>query len=214
MQRLIFLLLGLMTLLLGTSCSSEHRYEPQNGDLLFVVANSSNISKAIADATAWDDSIRFDHVAIVAVDDNGSYIIEASSRRNVVRTEWDYFLKEAPSINGKPGIVVKRVNTHFSPENAIAVAKSHIGELYDWSYRPNNGKMYCSELVYECYLNDNGGHLFHTKPMNFRDKDGFMPRFWTELFESLGEEIPEGVPGTNPNDMSKEKCLREVYRFF
>lgn len=214
MLRFIYLFLGLIILLFSNSCSSGHEYEPQNGDLLFVVANASNISKAIADATAWDDSIQFDHVAIVAVDKNGPYIIEASSRRDVERTEWNYFLENVPSVNGKPGIVVKRVNTHFSPENAIALAKSHIGELYDWSYRPNNGKMYCSELVYECFLSDKGFHIFQSKPMNFRDKDGYMPRFWTELFDRIGEKIPEGVPGTNPNDMAKEKCLREVYRFF
>ena len=214
MLRFIYLFLGLIILLFSNSCSNGHEYEPQNGDLLFVVANSSNISKAIADATAWDDSIRFDHVAIVAVDDNGSYIIEASSRRNVVRTEWDYFLEKAPSINGKPGIVVKRLNVPFDADMVISLAKSHIGEKYDWSYRHKNGKMYCSELVYECFLNPDGSHIFTDQPMNFRDKDGYMPRFWRELFERIGEEIPEGLPGTNPNDMSKEDCLDEVYRFF
>ena len=196
------------------SCSSETHYEPQNGDLFFVVANSSNVSKAISDATAWNDSIKFDHVAIVAVDEKGPYILEASSRRDVSRTEWNTFIGNAPKVNGKPGIVVKRLNVPFDADMVISLAKSHIGEKYDWSYRHKNGKMYCSELVYECFLNPDGSHIFSAQPMNFRDKDGYMPRFWRELFERIGEEIPEGLPGTNPNDMSKEDCLDEVYLFF
>ena len=50
--------------------------------------------------------------------------------------------------------------------------------------------------------------------MNFRAADGTMPAFWTELFEKLGEPIPEGVPGTNPNDMAREGVLTEVGRYF
>ena len=43
--------------------------------------------------------------------------------------------------------------------------------------------------------------------MNFRDKDGNMPEFWTNLFKEHNEEIPEGVLGTNPNDLSKSMKL-------
>lgn len=50
--------------------------------------------------------------------------------------------------------------------------------------------------------------------MNFRAEDGTLPQFWTELFARRGESVPEGVPGTNPNDMSQERTLREVYRWF
>ncbi len=50
--------------------------------------------------------------------------------------------------------------------------------------------------------------------MNFRAADGSMPPFWNELFAKLGEEIPEGLPGTNPNDMSRDTLLTEVFRWF
>ena len=74
--------------------------------------------------------------------------------------------------------------------------------------------MYCSELVYESYLGENGTPLFCARPMNFRTADGTLPCFWAELFEQLGESVPEGIPGTNPNDMAKEKILKEVHRYF
>ena len=47
-----------------------------------------------------------------------------------------------------------------------------------------------------------------------RDKDGNMPEFWTELFKGLEMDVPEGEPGTNPNDMSKDAALKPVHRYF
>ena len=74
--------------------------------------------------------------------------------------------------------------------------------------------MYCSELVWESYRRPTGERIFAARPMNFRNEDGTLPRYWTELFERLGEEIPEGVPGTNPNEMARDSALRTVGHFF
>ncbi len=200
-------------ILTALSCTPK-RYAPQEGDLLFQVAATSDFAQAITDATAQNDSVKFSHVAIVAMRDGKPYVIDASGEKGVARKEWNEFISAAPTIDGKPGIVVKRANIDFPVEEAIARAERHIGEEYDWSYLPENGKMYCSELVYECYLRKDGTSLFTSRPMNFRDADGNMPLFWIELFEKIGEPIPEGVSGTNPNDMSKEIVLTEVYRFF
>lgn len=201
----------LLTILSGCA---DRKYTPRNGDLLFKVAGESEPSQAIADATAWHDSVRFSHVAIVATENGKPYVLEASGKKGVTRTEWEDFMSSAPLIDGKAGVVAMRVTVDFSADEAIARAKGHLGEEYDWSYYPNNGKMYCSELVYECFRKEDGTPLFTAKPMNFRDSKGDMPKFWVELFEKLGEPIPEGVEGTNPNDMSKEPILTEVYRFF
>lgn len=74
--------------------------------------------------------------------------------------------------------------------------------------------MYCSELVYESFLTDDYRHIFTANPMSFRDKDGQIPEFWGRLFSELGEPVPEGVPGTNPNDMAHDTIVKEVYRMF
>lgn len=195
---------------------TQEKYVPQKGDLLFCVAGDSDFSGAIADATAWHDTVKFVHVAIVAVEKGKPYIIEATGRKGVTCTDWEEFFSSSQHIGGKPGVVVMRVKptAGFSVTSAIEKAKTHLGEEYDWSYYPDNGKMYCTELVYECFRKDDGTPLFTARPMNFRNENGEMPAFWTELFEKLGEPIPEGVLGTNPNDMSKEPVLMEVYRFF
>ena len=50
--------------------------------------------------------------------------------------------------------------------------------------------------------------------MNFRTSDGIMPEFWTRLYDGLGLPVPEGEPGTNPQDLSKDPKLAEIYRYF
>ena len=96
----------------------------------------------------------------------------------------------------------------------IERARKFIGQPYDYSFRPDNGKMYCSELVWESYLAPDGSRRFPARPMNFLAADGSLPRFWAELFAGLGEEIPQDIPGTNPNDMARDPQLKEVTRYY
>lgn len=208
--------IGLFLLLtVAIACQNNNRrageaYVPQTGDLLFVVADDSGFSEAIVDATAQRDSLKFSHVAIVGMQHGRPYVVEASSRGGVCRTAWDTFFSCAPN-----GVVAMRVAADgFSADEALARAESHIGEAYDWSFLPNNGKMYCSELVYESYLLNDGRALFSARPMNFRDAEGNLPDFWITLFKELGEPVPEGLPGTNPSDLSKEASLVEIWRGF
>lgn len=189
-------------------------FEPEEGDLLFQVEGTSDFSAAIADVTAGKDSLRYVHVAIATKKDGKIYALEASSEKGVVLTGLDEFLAESRRVNGCPGVVVKRLNTGFPVERVIESAYSHIGEEYDWSYLPDNGKMYCSELVYEAFRDETGVPLFTASPMNFRDGNGEIPEFWIKTFEKLGEPVPEGVPGTNPCDMAREPVLTEVHRYF
>ena len=205
-----------LTLALLTACRPDPGYTPQAGDLLFQVAADGAFSDAIVTATAQRDSLQFSHVAIVAVAEDGTpYVVEASSRCGVARTAWDTFFAASQPVSGHPGVVAMRVTERdFPVAEAVARAETHIGEAYDWSFRPDNGSLYCSELVYESFRRADGSPLFTARPMNFRAADGHMPAFWTELFDRLGEPIPEGIPGTNPNDLAKEPVLQEVWRFF
>lgn len=193
---------------------AQDKYIPHSGDLLFQTSGVSGFSSAIASATAQCDTVKYVHVGIVVFEEGKPCVIEATNKKGVTCTKWEDFMSSSPKINGNPGVVVKRLKTKISLEKAIMRAKSHLGEEYDWDFMPDNGMMYCSELVYESYLTDDNKHVFKARPMNFRDASGNMPEFWTELFKKRNKPIPEGVMGTNPNDMSKEDVLTEVYRFF
>ncbi len=210
-MKIILLFLFLLASLIS-SCSRDTAYIPREGDLLFVMDASSDFSKAITDATAWNDSLKYSHVAIVAVEDGKPYVLEASNKHGVVHTEWDDFMGTSVAKEDKSKIVIMRLTAvGFPVEQTIERAKSHLGKPYDWSFLPDNGKFYCSELVYDGDRPAAGTPLFTATPMNFRDADGNMPAYWLELFDRLGEPVPEGVPGTNPNDLAKEPILTVVY---
>lgn len=183
----------------------------QNGDLIFESVGKSAAAKAIDAATAHANEESFSHIAIIEVAKDGVYVIEAASENGVQRITLDEFLAEAThDESGNPAVTVMRLNRKYDTAAFIANAKQYIGEPYDHYFMPDNGRMYCSELVYESYRDKNGNPIFIARPMNFRAADGSMPEYWVELFESLGEPIPQGVLGTNPNDMAHEPILERL----
>lgn len=172
------------------------------------------MSNAIVDATRTEMDVQYDHVAIYTLVDNIPSVIEANPKDGVVCRSLDNFLDDAININSGKGVIAMRVTESINIKDAIERAHQFIGQPYDWSYLPNNDRIYCSELIYECYRNNDGTPLFEAKPMNFRDRSGNIPTFWLELFRNNGETIPEGVLGTNPNEMFLEPSLKEVYSYY
>lgn len=198
MHRLFIPLLFLLT---ASLCRGV---ELRSGDLIFTAERGSGFSDAIATATGGTDSIRFTHVAIIVAESPDSVsVIEASPEGGVREIPLSQFIEGTLA-------VIKRLDADYPFEAIIATARSHIGEPYDWWFLPDNDKMYCSELVYESYLTESGAHIFEAAPMNFRAADGSMPQFWLELYAELGVPVPEGIPGTNPNDLSKSPLLKIV----
>lgn len=183
-------------------------------DLIFVPEGNSDFSNAISSATGDTDSLNFIHVGIIEITNNEINVIEADPGKGVRIIPLEVFLQNCPRKDGKPFAVVKRLNRDFSDDEVLTNIKGHIGEPYDWWYLPDNNKMYCSELVYEGYIDNEGHKIFKTKPMNFKGPDGTYPDFWINLFNEIGEDIPQGVPGTNPNDLAKDSCLFNVKSFF
>ena len=55
-----------------------------------------------------------------------------------------------------------------------------------------------------------GSCLFEEKPMNFLAPDGTMPAYWQSLFDGMGLPVPQGTPGTNPQDLSASPLLVTV----
>lgn len=189
--------------------------EFNNGDLLFEVGQGSRMADAIVDATARHEASGFSHVAILERIGNENFVIEATSKGGVRRITLDEYLHEAGHDDkGRPLVAVYRLRDGSPAAAAVERAKLHLGRPYDFAFLPDNDAYYCSELVYESYLDDNGEHIFTARPMTFKRRDGSYAPFWIELFDSLRMEIPEGVAGTNPEDMSKESAIEEIHRYF
>ena len=203
---------GLIILLMVLGVLGRYGNDVKTGDLIFVGEGKGDFSKAISESTGEEgDTVKFVHVGIIEVEESGEvYVIEASPEEGVREIALEKFMEEVPKVNGEPIIAIKRITKDYPVSETIERAKSHLGEPYDWWYLKDNGKMYCSELVYESYIDEDGEYIFEAQPMNFRGPDGSMPQFWIELFDELKEPIPEGKPGTNPNDMAREECLRTL----
>lgn len=222
MRRFLATLLAAVALL---SCLSACRkaaapsVEPkiETGDLLFVGIpmhyEEDTMAAAIADATSKGDTVNFIHTAILEVDSLGAvWVIDATLAHGVDRHPLDTLL--ADFVLHQPGAVetfeVWRLKDNHDAACCVERAKHWLGEPYDEYFKPTNGRHYCTELVYDSYLDAKGAPLFETVPMNFKNKEGEMPEYWVKLFARLGEEVPQGVPGTNPQMMRESPNLVKV----
>ena len=184
------------------------------GDLLFQAGKTSEMTGAITAATGKERQLNYSHVGIAVRSHGVDSVLEATSDGGVWVTALGDFLARSARIDGRPAVTVMRLRDTTGVTAAVARARTYLGQPYDYSFRPDNGKMYCSELVWESYLAPDGSRRFPARPMNFLAADGSLPRFWAELFAGLGEEIPQDIPGTNPNDMARDPQLKEVTRYY
>ena len=177
-------------------------FDLRPGDLLFF-SDTTGMGSAVRESTG-----EYTHVALVESVDDTVWIIDATQRYGVSRRPLSikYGSSDFPDVyRFKYGC--------FSIDSVLARARLFIGQPYDNAFLPDNGALYCSELVYEVFLDDcsdKGKHPIEAKPMNWRDKEGNLPQYWQEHFKKLGMSVPEGVPGTNPTDLSRSPLLRRV----
>lgn len=199
---------------LASNCYGKD-FKYQSGDLLFQINEANDFTDAITGTTGDHQRFSFSHVAIVSVENDSVFVIEAVPKGGVQKNTIKEFLNgSAHNTAGKPLVVVKRLTESFRVPNAVLNAKKYLGLPYNSSFYPNSNSFYCSELVYESYLDAKDKHIFTSAPMSFRDTTGQISPLWIKYFKKLGKDIPEGLPGTSPNDMAKEAILVEVYRYF
>lgn len=173
------------------------------GDLLFY-RDTAGMGAAVRESTG-----EYTHVALVESVGDTVWIIDATQKYGVSRRP---FLRKRNDMRPYPDIY-RVEHGCYNIDSVLSRARSFVGQPYDNAFLPNNGALYCSELIYEVFLDDcsaKGRHLFETKPMNWRDKEGKIPQYWQEHFKKLEMEVPEGVPGTNPTDMSRSPLLRKL----
>ena len=168
--------------------------------MLFYV-DTEGMGAAVSESTG-----RYTHVAMVASVGDTVWIIDATQRYGVSRRP---FLRK-PEESRKPYPDIFRLNIPFDTATVIERAMARVGQPYDNAFLPDNGALYCSELIYECFRDTDGTPLFEAKPMNWRNKEGDLPEYWQQHFKQLGMAVPEGVPGTNPTDLSRSPLLRRL----
>ncbi len=208
---LVILLAGL------AGCQARpQNFTPREGDLLFQDLDSGPLCDAIEAVTQGYQGDNFSHVGIAASEQGKSVVIEAGGR-GVVVTPLARFLSRSADANGHPKVIVGRLKPPYRAaiQPALARAKSLLGKPYDDEFLLDNGKYYCSELVYESFLDPaTGKHLFQVFPMTFCPPGSHEPLpAWRDYFAAKGTPIPEGKLGCNPGGLSRSDKLEIVYQY-
>ena len=205
----------IITVLLLASCGSG-KNGFRNGDLIFVgiplsySIDSTSMDSAIAQATGTE-GLNLIHVAIVEIEGDSTFVIDATIKRGVDRHPLDTFIRDFTLKDGSlPVLELMRLKDPRDADIYVANAHKFIGLPYDERFMPDNGAYYCSELVRDSYIRRDGTYIFDAAPMNFKASDGEYPVYWKQLFARLGVPIPQGVEGTNPQDMYGSKAICRI----
>ena len=190
------------------SCTKN--FKLQEGDLLFQDLDSSPLCDAIELVTPGYNGANFSHIGLVVLDNDTLKVLEAIPPK-VMITNLDDFINRSFDKNGNPKVIVGRLKKEFtnSISNAVSYSKSKLEIIYDEVFLINNETYYCSELIYEAFLN---ASIFELKPMTFlhpKTKDTL--KVWKEYYSDLNTNIPEGNPGINPGIMSLSNKIEIVH---
>lgn len=219
MKKLSFVpLLGLLALAASCDVPSQNAtvingLEVFHGDLLFNLEEPSGggLSDAIANVTEGVNGSPVVHVAIACEQNGRMMVLEATSSHGVWLTPIQKYFDEAEhDEDGNPCILVGRLRDTLGLGASVERAKQYIGLPYDTLYIPDDKQIYCSELIQLSYLRPDGSPIFQTHPMSFTDSSGDIAPYWKKLYEERGIKVPEGAPGTNPGDLSRDSLVLEI----
>lgn len=177
----------------------------QTGDLLFQNLDCGELCEAIEAVTRGYEDEKFSHIGLVYVHNDSVFVIEAIG--NDVHLTWIVdFLERSdnPVVQGK----LKPEYRKLVPK-AVQFALDQQGTPYDEPFLYNNGKYYCSELIYDAFAFANNGKPFFTlEPMTFK-KPGSEEYFpvWVDYYKKLNMPVPEGKPGINPGGISRSEKI-------
>lgn len=201
MTRLFWFLSLIPTLFFAQSSKLK------TGDLLFQTMNCGDLCDAIHAVTEGYKGNDFSHLGLVYVQNDSIFIIEAAGSA-VRKVTFEQFSK-----NTKTTMYIGRVKKKYKKliAEVIEFSIKQIGIPYDDDYLYDNGKYYCSELIYDAFLNANGMPFFELEPMTFKqpETNEFFPA-WVNYYKSLGIEIPEGQLGCNPGGISTSKKIKII----
>ena len=196
-MRYFFLILSLCSLF---ACGRGGDVTLQAGDLLFQ-SGKDGLSNAIEAVTEGVRGYNFSHVGMLVPDSSGRlWVIEAVSE-GVQLTPVDTFLQRGTKV------ALGRVKDEYRAllPAAMAFAIQQTGKSYDEEYIYDNGKYYCSELIYDAFLVTNNHIPFFTlEPMTFKSPaTGAFLEEWVQHYQKLNRPVPEGEPGCNPGGLSQ-----------
>jgi uncharacterized protein YycO len=218
-RHLLLCVVGLV-FIYGCDADNSERidsFELQNGDLLFQDVDCGELCDAIETVTEGYDSYNFSHVGIIAKDEKDNILVIEAVSAGVKATDISSFLNRSVDENNMPKVVVGRLKE--SCRGLIPDALEHASDLkgrpYDRIFAIDNEAYYCSELIYEIFLEANDKKpVFELQPMTFKDPaTDEVLSVWREYFDELRIPVPQGQPGINPGAISRSPLLNIIYAY-
>jgi len=206
-SKLFYITLICCTCTLFLNCkTSDSAKGLKEGDLLFQNLNCGELCDAIETVTEGIDGKDFSHCALVVNVNDTLQIVEAIGSEVQLISITKFFARSGDTTNIK-NITVARLKNQHQPllAEAMTEAKQLIGQPYDDAFLLDNGKWYCSELIYEVFKKANSDdNFFELAPMTFKDpKTGQYFPAWISYYNEINTAIPEGKPGLNPGLISR-----------
>ena len=172
------------------------------GDLLFCAKQGDN---PITDVTQGVGGMKIDHVAIFHRVGGRAFALEAI-HRGVCLTPIDSFMAR------REQVVAARLKDTVGVAQSVERAIKFLGKPYDFNFMPDDSAFYCSELVQKSYRYQDGTLVFKPIPMSFHDKTGKVTPYWRDYYARQGLQVPEGEPGSNPGDLSRNAAVYIIGR--
>ncbi len=202
-------------ILLSLLFSACHKHEIlQEGDILFQDLDCGPVCDAIESTTNGYENDNISHCAIVIKEGENFFVIEAYGR--VKKTPLKEFLDRSRDKNGNPKVIAGRLKKQYRKYIPKAIVKAFelIGKPYDEYFELNNGKYYCSELIYDIFLDKNNKHIFGLSKMTFKNpKTKKIDSIWKKYFLKLGIAVPEGELGCNPANYSRSDKIEIFHKY-
>lgn len=219
-MRLFLKIYVFITIVFLTACSSSkqqtlNKFNFQSGDLIFQDLDCGELCDAIEKVTTGYKGKPFSHIGLVYDRKDSVFVIEAVGA-GVRLTPLESFLNRNKDEKGAPKVIIGRLKKEHRKLNdsAISFAIRQLGTGYDKEFIYDNGKYYCSELIYDAYKYANNNQpFFQLEPMMFKDTitHQTLP-VWDTYYKKMGIDIPEGQPGCNPAGLSRSDKVEIVYQ--
>jgi len=184
----------------------------KHGDLIFSQLGTD--ANAISAVTRGFKGSRLNHVGLILKNNVGWFVLEAFPPEVRV-TQIDVFTRRsADPVSGRERYLVSRLKQPFASliPKAVKYGLARRNIPYDDLYLTDPAALYCSELIVDMFRSANDGtEFFAERPMSFRDPaTGDIHPAWIEYYAKFGMNVPDGQPGSNPGDISKDARLEFV----
>jgi hypothetical protein len=208
-MRKFILLLLFVPFALSSVAQSQYA-KLKEGDLVFQDLDCGPLCDAIEAVTDGYQGRDFSHVAILVKMNKELRAVEAIGS-HVKSTSLDSLFLRCS--DPKKYLIMRLTKENqFRIPVACKYAKTTIGKAYDDRFINDNDSLYCSELIYNAFLNTSKTeNLFYLQPMTYKDpKTGTYFPAWIEYYQGLHSFIPEGLQGINPGLLSRSPYLEPV----